>query len=73
MPLGAAVILVEQLPEIVLRGGIFYVTHEHGAVFAYRANTFFALVAAAASAGKQFKWDGGAEIIPFPAKGEAGH
>jgi hypothetical protein len=36
-------------------------------VRAYRPNTYFAMVAAAAATGREFKF-GGAEIIPFEAE-----
>jgi hypothetical protein len=56
--------LVEDVPEFEFRGGLFYVMAPGGEPRAYRPNTFFAAVAAAATAARQFRF-AGAEVIEF--------
>jgi hypothetical protein len=65
-------VLVEESPEFEFVGGLFYAHHADGIVRVYRPNTFFAMVAAAASESRKFK-SGGAEIIPFPKSDDARH
>ena len=57
--------LVEEPPEFVFRGGMFYATDPgSGLVRAFRPNTFFATLAGAAKAAREYRLSG-AKIVPF--------
>jgi hypothetical protein len=68
-----AAVLLEEAPDIELRGGLYYVTDHIGdgtIVRVMRPNVFFRLFARAGEAARLHKF-AGAEIIDFPGKEDA--
>ena len=70
---GGAAVLIEQAPEIELRGGLYYVTDLVGdgkIVRVMRPSVFFQLFARAGQAAKLHRFSG-AEVIAFPTAEES--